>query len=115
VVKIDKGPPLAASEIPFLDWALYDEATLRQTFYYFGTMPVMGSRGCPNKCSFCAITSVQELYAGEKFLRFRDPIAVVDEIEENYRRFKPLGMRIVYFYDLNFLVAPKWLKAFTDE
>jgi len=115
VVKIDKGPPLDAAEIPALDWDLYDEKTLRQSFFYFGAMPVMGSRGCPNKCSFCAITNVQELYAGQKFLRFRDPVAVVDEIEQNYRRFKPMGMRIVHFYDLNFLVAPKWLRAFTNE
>lgn len=115
VVKVEKGPPLEAAEIPALDWGLYDEETLRRSFYYFGAMPVMGSRGCPNKCSFCAITNVQALYAGQRFLRFRDPVAVVDEIERNYRRFKPMGMKIVYFYDLNFLVAPKWLRAFTEE
>jgi hypothetical protein len=55
------------------------------------------------------------MYSGERFLRFRDPVEVVDEIAADYERYRPLGMRMIYFYDLNFLVNPKWLRRFTDE
>lgn len=113
--KQDKGPLLPAECIPMLDWTLYDDETLRQSFFTFGLLPVMGSRGCPYRCSFCAITNVQRLYRGESFYRYRDPIQVVDEIELHYERFKSYGLRIVYFYDLNFLIRPQWLKDFTDE
>jgi hypothetical protein len=75
----------------------------------------MGSRGCPYNCSFCAITNVQKLYKGEKFLRFRDPIAVVEELAGQYEDFKDLGMRVAYFFDLNFLIRQEWLQRFTDE
>lgn len=102
-------------DFPAIDWTLHDDETLRTNFRVWGILPVMASRGCPARCSFCSITNIQRLYAGQKFLRFRDPVAVIDEIEADFARFKPLGMRAVYFYDLNFLMNVKWLRAFTDE
>lgn len=113
--KIPKDLLLEADEIPTVQWSYWDDDTLRANFYYWGILPVMGSRGCPAHCSFCAITNVQRLYAGEKFIRFRDPIDVVDEIDSHYQRYRHLGLRSVYLYDLNFLVNPRWLRAFTDE
>ena len=68
------------------------------------TWLVETARGCPFRCSFCSITNVQKLYAGERFLRFRDPIEVIDEIEADWARYRDYGMRMVSFYDLNFLV-----------
>lgn len=113
--KIPKDLLLEAESIPTVEWRFWDDETLRANFYYWGILPVMGSRGCPAHCSFCAITNVQRLYAGEKFIRFRDPIEVVDEIEGHYQRYARLGLRSVYLYDLNFLVNPRWLRSFTDE
>jgi radical SAM superfamily enzyme YgiQ (UPF0313 family) len=110
-----KAPLLEAEAMPPVDWSLHDEETLRANFYFWGVLPVMASRGCPARCSFCSITNVQRLYAGERFLRFRNPREVVDEVEEHYHRYRDWGMRMVYFYDLNFLVNPKWLREFTDE
>jgi radical SAM superfamily enzyme YgiQ (UPF0313 family) len=115
IQKTPKGPLLPAEEMPPVDWSLHDEETLRANFYFWGILPVMASRGCPARCSFCAITNVQRLYAGEKFLRFRDPREVVDEVEAHYERYRDWGLRVVYFYDLNFLVNPRWLREFTDE
>lgn len=113
--KVPKAPLLEAEFMPGVDWSLHDEETLRANFYFWGVLPVMASRGCPARCSFCSITNVQRLYAGEKFLRFRDPRQVVDEIEADYERYRDWGLRIIYFYDLNFLVNPRWLREFTDE
>jgi anaerobic magnesium-protoporphyrin IX monomethyl ester cyclase len=113
--KADKAPLLQANRIPVLNWDLYNPDSLRDSFYIFGQLPMMGSRGCPYRCSFCAITNVQKLYKGEQFLRFRDPVEVVDEVAQQYERYHHLGMRIVYFWDLNFLMRVDWLRAFTEE
>jgi anaerobic magnesium-protoporphyrin IX monomethyl ester cyclase len=113
--KTDKTSLIEADEIPTIDWSLHDEETLRTNFFYWGVLPVMASRGCPARCSFCSITNLQKMYSGERFLRFRDPVQVVDEIAADFERYGPLGMRMIYFYDLNFLVNPKWLRKFTDE
>lgn len=113
--KIPKAPLLEAESMPAVDWSLHDEETLRANFYFWGVLPVMASRGCPARCSFCSITNVQRLYSGERFLRFRNPREVVDEVETHYERYKDWGLRVIYFYDLNFLVNPRWLREFTDE
>lgn len=110
-----KATLLETNAMPGVDWSLHDEETLRANFDFWGILPVMASRGCPARCSFCSITNVQRLYAGERFLRFRNPVEVVDEIEADYARYRDWGMRIVFFYDLNFLVNPRWLRQFTDE
>ena len=115
VRKTPKATLLAAEDMPGVDWSLHDEETLRANFYFWGVLPVMASRGCPARCSFCSITNVQKMYSGERFLRFRDPVVVVDEIEADFERYRDYGMRIIFFYDLNFLVNPKWLRQFTDE
>jgi radical SAM superfamily enzyme YgiQ (UPF0313 family) len=115
IKKSDKDTLLAAERIPPLDWSLHDERTLKEALRIWGVLPFMASRGCPYRCSFCAITNVQRLYPGERFLRFRDPVEVVDEIEKAYHRYKDDGLRIVFFYDLNFLLRPEWVRAFTDE
>ncbi len=113
--KTEKGPPVPHDEIPALNWDLYPEETLEQVMKLWGMLPVMGSRGCPYRCSFCAITGVQKLYEGQSFLRFRDPIEVVDEIEDAWKKYGHMGLRLVWFYDLNFLIKPAWLEEFTNE
>ncbi len=110
-----REPILAPARITGVDWSLFGEDTMKRNMAIWGVLPVMASRGCPADCSFCAISKMQRLYRGQAFLRFRDPVDVVDEIESQYRRYKPMGMRIVFFYDLNFLVNPKWARALTDE
>lgn len=110
-----KATLLAAPDMPCLNWSLHDEKTLDENFFLWGILPVMASRGCPAACSFCSITAIQRLYEGETFLRFRDPIEVVDEIEASYRKYAHKGLRIVFFYDLNFLLEPTWVAAFVAE
>ena len=54
------------------------------------TMPILTSRGCPYRCSFCASFLVAKGY------RRRSPEKVVDEIEYYYRHH---GVRNFAFYD----------------
>lgn len=55
-----------------------------------GYLPLLTSRGCPFKCSFCASPLLYE-----KFDQ-RNPSSVVAEIEQNHRQF---GTRNFAFYD----------------
>lgn len=113
--EVPRAPLLGKEEIPTLDWSLCDEQTLEGNYYFWGIHPVMASRGCPNRCSFCSVTNIRRLYPGQRFVRYRDPSLVIDEIEADRDRFESKGMRVVYFYDLNFLLNLRWLRAFTDE
>lgn len=113
--EVPRAPVLPAEDFPSLDWSLYDAETLRANYYFWGIHPVMASRGCPMRCSFCSVTNIQRLYEGERFLRYRDPIAVIDELEADLARYEGEGLRVVYFYDLNFFLNLKWLKTFTEE
>ena len=58
------------------------------------TAPIMTSRGCPNRCTFCAGPSL----LGHK-LRLRDPKKVVDEIQYLMSEF---GIKEVQIIDDNF-------------
>jgi radical SAM superfamily enzyme YgiQ (UPF0313 family) len=60
-------------------------------------VPIMASRGCPYRCSYCA----SHLLHGQ-FLR-RDPIKIADEIEYWHTHF---GVSNFSFYDDAFLVDP---------
>lgn len=59
--------------------------------------PIMTSRGCPYRCSYCASPILHEGW------RRRDPILVADEIDYWHSRF---GFRNVSFYDDALLVKP---------
>src|SRR5262249_34278667 len=65
------------------------------------TASVLGSRGCPYKCSFCSIIT---FYEGNntRGRRRRNPILVVDEIEHLVRQ---RGIRLILFQDDDFLAG----------
>jgi radical SAM superfamily enzyme YgiQ (UPF0313 family) len=64
---------------------------------YQDQVPILTSRGCPFKCSYCASPILNQTYC------VRDPIKVVDEIEFWRRR---LGICDFSFYDDALLVNP---------
>lgn len=60
-------------------------------------LPILTSRGCPMKCTYCASKLLYASYSK------RDPVKVVDEIEYWY---KSLGVRHFSFYDDALLIDP---------
>jgi radical SAM superfamily enzyme YgiQ (UPF0313 family) len=60
-------------------------------------VPIMASRGCPYRCSYCASHLIND-----RFQR-RDPLRVADEIEYWHSR---LNIRHVSFYDDALLIDP---------
>jgi anaerobic magnesium-protoporphyrin IX monomethyl ester cyclase len=79
------------------------------------TASVLGSRGCPYKCSFCSIIT---FYEGNntRGRRRRNPILVVDEIEHLVRQ---RGIRLILFQDDDFLAggpsARQWALTIARE
>ena len=60
-------------------------------------VPIMTSRGCPYRCSYCASHIINDRF------RRRDPIRVADEI---FYWHTHLGVRNFSFYDDALLVTP---------
>ncbi len=69
--------------------------------------PIITSRGCPGKCSFCTAKFAH----GSKF-RFRSPDNVVDEIEMLVREH---GAREIHIWDDNFITNPGRVFKISDE
>ena len=68
---------------------------------------ILGSRGCPFSCTFCAA----HLVHGRK-VRFRNPKKIVDEIEYNQKKY---GIGYVGFKDGTFTLNHQWVKELCSE
>lgn len=88
----------------FLPMDTYFEAIFKSK----KTFRLMGSRGCPYRCTFCLWT--QTMY-GQK-VRIRDPKKIVDEIEHLINVYHAKGL---YFEDDTFALDPKRVIEICDE
>lgn len=95
-------------EVPFIDreilnWRDYHEGwCLTNELMY-----LLGSRGCPYKCTFCSWP--QMLYNGR--IRFRSIKNVLDEIEELEKKYNP---KEYFFDDDTFTCNKKWVLDFCN-
>ena len=71
------------------------------------SMPMVASRGCPYKCTFC---SNPEMWT--QLWLAREPKEVVDEIEEYIRKY---DISNVDFYDLTAIIKRQWIIDFSKE
>lgn len=67
-------------------------------------IPIMGSRGCPFNCTFCASPTIWH-----RKVRFRSSENILDEIESYIKQYK---IRKFHFYDDNFLLSVKKMEEF---
>jgi anaerobic magnesium-protoporphyrin IX monomethyl ester cyclase len=128
VAKLDGG----WQEIPGIAWAGgvnppradhkpiddYPEPDRRDIDYRAQDLPtasVLASRGCPWQCSFCSIITFYEAN-GTKGRRRRDPVRIVDEIEDLV---VGRGAKLILFQDDDFLAggnaARRWALEVADE
>ncbi len=68
------------------------------------TMPLLATRGCPYRCTFCSSPQMWTTRYST-----RAPALVVDEIEEYVHRY---GAENFDFYDLTSIVKPDWILEF---
>ena len=71
------------------------------------SLPVLTSRGCPYRCTFCSSPSMWTT----RYER-RDPARVVDELEALVASH---GIRNFDLHDLTALLTKRWILAFCDE
>jgi len=75
------------------------------------TASVLASRGCPWKCSFCSIITFYE-GNGTKGRRRRDPVRVVNEVEELVRG---RGAKLILFQDDDFLAGGRDARTWAHQ
>lgn len=72
------------------------------------------SRGCPFMCSFCSSANLKRMYAGKgKFVRFRSPTSVINELSEAVENIK--GLKIIHFWDEIFPDDRVWIDDFATQ
>jgi radical SAM superfamily enzyme YgiQ (UPF0313 family) len=74
--------------------------------YNVRAMPMLASRGCPYRCTFCSSPQMW----GTTWLS-RDPEDVLREIEHYVHRY---GIEHVEFHDLTTIIDRRWILRFTD-
>jgi len=100
--------PLISSldTLPFPDKDLYFN-------YYRGFINeiyvIIGTRGCPNSCSYCYNNYLRKLYNGKNYLRWRSVNNVINELVTTKRKYS--YKRIQFFDDL-FTFDKEWLRDF---
>jgi anaerobic magnesium-protoporphyrin IX monomethyl ester cyclase len=77
----------------------------------FTTMPLLASRGCIRRCSFCSIHTFYRTAPG-KVVRVRKPEKVIEEMQHLYRRH---GARIFLFQDDDFPLWGQKGRRWVDE
>jgi len=108
VVRNPLGESIAdLDSIPSPAWHLYDFSLYRSLpgqNRAFPVAPLITSRGCPYRCTFC-------FQAGNKAFRYRrhSPERIIGEIENLYKNF---GIREVMFWDDTFAMNIDWMEKF---
>ncbi len=71
----------------------------------------MGSRGCPYNCTYCCSPAVKQLYGGRKYIRFRSPANLIDEVERVTKDFPQAEYHV--FHDDLLPMDKGWFAEFT--
>lgn len=109
-----RGPPAVrvteVDRLPLPAWDLFPLRNYIEVREMMGpdlapAMPVITSRGCPNRCTFCSKVDMW----GPRWVA-RDANLVVDEMEHWHRQ---EGVTNFYFYDLSPLMRRDWVLDFS--
>jgi len=113
---IVKTPPKGfipdLDSLPYPNFDYWDIALYFSRSYIPGALPILATRGCVYNCSFCSKGPLEDRVGGRSY-RLRDPEKVIQEIEINFKKYKRLGFKIVFFYDEIFGFNKSWYKNFS--
>ncbi|PLW80708.1 hypothetical protein C0585_01310 [Candidatus Woesearchaeota archaeon] len=110
--KIIKTPkqeiPRNLDKLPLPDWDqinLKNYIPLPNQYKKLPLIPIITSRGCPFKCTFCSIPQ-------ERIFRQRSVKSIIDEIKEYKKKY---GIKEIYFYDDTLTINKKWVKELCNS
>lgn len=105
--------PLVADldSLPFPNRSLFDYANLDLESTGRGTF--MAGRGCPYRCTYCCNDALVEVYGDrKKYVRFRSPANVIEEIDAVLSQFP--FIRTIHFDDDILPLRPAWFEEFAS-
>ncbi|MFC1646150.1 B12-binding domain-containing radical SAM protein [Candidatus Omnitrophota bacterium] len=98
--------------LPIPNYDLWED--IEKYFYFVGQLWLMGTRGCPFKCTNCSEEPMNRALPGRRF-RVRDPRSYVAEIKHQWSKYKDRGLRMAHPFDAVFTANAKWVSEFCDE
>ncbi len=81
---------LEKDRIHSLDESLLQKALTRSSISRYMNMvayQTISTRGCPHKCTYCCNNTLKYLYEGQRFVRRRSVINIIDELLQVKKRF----------------------------
>ncbi len=70
--------------LPIPNWDLWEDLDLY--FYFLGMLYIIGTRGCPFKCTYCDAHGISEAVEGQ-YYRVRDPVSYAQEIAFQWEKY----------------------------
>jgi len=98
--------------LPIPDYDLWED--IDKYFYFIGQLWFMGTRGCPFKCTNCSEEPMNKALPGKRF-RVRDPKGYVQEIKEQWLKYRDRGFRMAHPFDAVFTSNTEWVRDFCAE
>ncbi|MDD5556363.1 MAG: radical SAM protein [bacterium] len=97
--------------LPIPDWNLWEDLDLY--FYFLGMLYIIGTRGCPYKCTYCDAHGISEAVEG-RYYRIREPVAYAREIAFQWEKYRHRNMRLAQLFDQIPTASIKWLRPFCE-
>ncbi|MDP8217059.1 MAG: radical SAM protein [Candidatus Kaelpia imicola] len=95
--------------LPYPDWDLWED--LDRYFYFLGMLYIIGSRGCPYRCSYCDAHGISDAVGGNYF-RMRNPKDYAQEMLYHWNKYKNRNLRLLQLFDPVFTIDRTWLEEF---
>lgn len=98
--------------LPIPNWDLWEDLDLY--FYSLGMLYIIGTRGCPFKCTYCDAHGISEAVEGQ-YYRVRDPVSYAQEIAFQWEKYKHRNMRLAQLFDQIPTASIAWLRPFCES
>jgi len=100
------------NSLPMPDWGLWED--LDKYFYFLGMLYIIGTRGCPYRCSYCDAIGISDVVEG-KYYRVIEPKRYAQEIAWQWKKYGNRNLRLAQLFDQVFTMDVNWLDKFCSE